>query len=66
LPLLLGLVFFAASLTPSLIPRPWFVQGALAGIGYVIGQLVRQPVGFVPYCLHSVPTLWCAMEKQPR
>ncbi len=44
LPLLLGLVFFAASLTPSLIPRPWIVQGALAGlvtgIGYVIGQLV--------------------------
>lgn len=44
LPLLLGLVFFSASLTPSLIPRPWIVQGALAGlvtaIGYVIGQLV--------------------------
>jgi uncharacterized membrane protein len=43
LPFLLGLVFFAASLTPSLIPRPWFIQGALAGlvtaIGYVIGQL---------------------------
>jgi len=44
LPLFLGLVFFAASLTPSLVPRPWFIQGALAGlltaIGYVIGQLL--------------------------
>lgn len=44
LPFLLGLVFFAASLTPSLIPRPWIVQGALAGLvtalGFVIGQLI--------------------------
>jgi len=43
LPLLLGLLFFAASLTPSLIPRPWLLQGVLAGlvtaIGYMIGQL---------------------------
>ncbi len=44
LPMLLGLFFFAASLTPSLIPRGWVVQGALAGlvtaIGYMLGQLV--------------------------
>jgi uncharacterized membrane protein len=44
MPLLLGLVFFAASLTPSLIPRHWMVQGALAGLvtalGYLVGQLV--------------------------
>ncbi len=43
LPLLLGMLFFAASLTPSLIPRGWEVQGALAGvvtaIGYMLGQL---------------------------
>ena len=42
LPLLLGLLFFEASLTPSLIPRPWVLQGILAGlvtaIGYAIGQ----------------------------
>lgn len=40
----LGLVFFAASLTPSLIPREWVVQGVLAGIvmglGYMIGRFV--------------------------
>ena len=42
--LLLGLLFFAASLTPSLIPRGPTVQGILGGlvmaIGYLIGQIV--------------------------
>ena len=45
LPLLLGLLFFAASLTPSLIPRPLILQGILAGlvtgIGYAIGQFAH-------------------------
>lgn len=44
LSLFLGLVFFAASLTPSLIPRDWLVQGLLAGfvtaIGYMIGRFL--------------------------
>ena len=31
-PLCLGLAFFAASLTPSLIPRGWLVQGVLGGL----------------------------------
>lgn len=43
-PLLLSLLFFAASLTPSLIPRDWMVQGVLGGLvmalGYLIGRLV--------------------------
>lgn len=35
---LLGIVFFsAASLTPSLLPRPWFVQGAVSGLAMAIG-----------------------------
>ncbi|HEY9038961.1 MAG TPA: alpha/beta-hydrolase family protein [Roseovarius sp.] len=42
LPLYLGLLFFAASLTPTLIPRSWLVQGVLGGIviaaGYLIGR----------------------------
>lgn len=41
--LLLGMLFFAASLTPSLIPRGPEVQGILGGlllaIGYLIGQI---------------------------
>ena len=41
---LLGLLFFAASLTPSLIPRGPEVQGILGGLvtalGYLAGQVV--------------------------
>ncbi|WP_099827504.1 alpha/beta hydrolase [Oceaniglobus indicus] len=43
LPLCLGLLSLAASLTPSLIPRDWLVQGVLGGtvmaLGYLIGRL---------------------------
>lgn len=43
--LMLGTLFFAASLTPSLVPRAPVVQGLLGGIclaaGYGIGVLVR-------------------------
>lgn len=42
--LLLGLLFFAASLTPSLIPRGPEVQGVLGGLvtalGYLVGRIV--------------------------
>ncbi len=42
LPLFLGLLFFATSLTPTLIPRSWLLQGVLGGvvmgIGYLIGR----------------------------
>jgi uncharacterized membrane protein len=34
---LLGTLCFAASLTPSLVPRPPVVQGALAGLGFAVG-----------------------------
>ncbi len=51
-PLYLGLALFAASLTPSLIPRGWLVQGVLGGLvaalGYMIGRLLQ--------------TLWRAVE----
>ena len=43
--LLLGALFFAASLTPSLVPRPTIVQGTLSGLsftaGYGIGLVLR-------------------------
>jgi uncharacterized membrane protein len=42
--LLLGLLFFAASLTPSLVPRGPVVQGILGGLvtalGYLAGQVI--------------------------
>ncbi len=39
-PLFLSLLFFAASLTPTLIPRGWLVQGALGGIVMALGYLI--------------------------
>lgn len=42
--LLLGTIFFAFSLTPSLLPRPLFIQGILSGLsfsaGYGLGSLL--------------------------
>jgi uncharacterized membrane protein len=44
--LMLGALFFAAALTPTLIPRSYLTQGALAGgcfaIGYLTGVLWRR------------------------
>lgn len=53
---LLGLVLAGASITPSLLPRPALLQGAVAalafGLGYLIGAaswaLVRSRVGWRP------------------
>lgn len=49
--LLIGLVFFCASLTPSLLPRAPIVQGALSGIvfavGYSIGSWVNAAWSFL-------------------
>jgi len=43
--LLVGTVFFAASLTPSLVPRTWLFQGVVSGLslaaGYGLGTLGR-------------------------
>ena len=38
LPLFLGLLFLAASLTPTLIPRNWLIQGVLGGIVMTLGS----------------------------
>jgi uncharacterized membrane protein len=50
--LLLGLLFFAASLTPSLIPRGPAVQGVLGGLVTAIGYLIA----------HVVALIWQAAE----
>ena len=43
--LIVGVFFFAMSLTPSLIPRPYVVQAVISGLslsaGYAIGVLMR-------------------------
>lgn len=45
--LLLGLLFFTASLTPSLIPRGPLVQGVLGGLVTALGYLVGQIFAFL-------------------
>ncbi|WP_425045396.1 alpha/beta hydrolase [Primorskyibacter sp. S87] len=44
---LLGLLFFAASLTPSLIPRGPVVQGVLGGVVIALGYLLGKTVGLI-------------------
>lgn len=43
----LGVIFFAASLTPSLIPRGPMVQGILGGLVTALGYLVGQVIGLL-------------------
>lgn len=38
--LLTGTLFFAASFTPSLIPRDYLLQGVLAGLAFGVGYLL--------------------------
>ena len=42
---LVGALLFAASLTPSLLPRDWMFQGVVAGIsggtGYILGVFLH-------------------------
>lgn len=52
MPLLLGLLFFAASLTQSLIPNGWLLQFSLGGVVMALGYLVGR----------GVMGLWWVME----
>lgn len=49
--LLVATLFFAASLTPSLLPRTWGMQGVLSGVslaaGYGLGVLARSAWGYL-------------------
>lgn len=45
--LALGVLFFAASLTPSLIPRGPLVQGILGGLVMALGYLIGQAAGLL-------------------
>ncbi len=56
LPLLFGLLLFAASLTPSLIPREWWVQGILGGLVMALGYLIGRVVMGIWWAL-ELPTL---------
>nr|WP_240945627.1 alpha/beta hydrolase [Rhodococcus sp. HNM0569] len=38
--LVLGLAFFAWSMSPSLLPRPWYLQGVATGLSFATGYAV--------------------------
>ncbi|MGW8603227.1 alpha/beta hydrolase [Streptomyces sp. NPDC055893] len=40
-------VFFWSSLTPSLVPRPWYLQGLVGGITAVIGYALGSGLGWL-------------------
>src|SRR5688500_14474939 len=48
-----GIVFWFASLTPTLVPRGWIVQGVTSGvclaIGYAIGATVERAARRAPH-----------------
>jgi uncharacterized membrane protein len=66
--ILVGTLFFAASLTPSLLPRGWVLQGVLSGFcmaaGYGIGVAYRWLWGYLELPLPAKRTeriiLWVA------
>lgn len=45
--ILLALLFFAASLTPSLMPRTWLIQGLLSGICAAVGYSIGVFIGWL-------------------
>jgi uncharacterized membrane protein len=53
--LLLGTLFFAASLTPSLLPRTFVTQGLLSGFSFAVGYGIGVFAGW----------LWAYMELTP-
>lgn len=66
--LLTGTLFFAASLSPSLLPRAWGMQGVVSGLalasGYSIGVVYRWLWSYLELPLPAARTqrviLWCA------
>lgn len=44
---LVGLLFYWGSLTPSLLPRPWYLQGLIAAICAILGYAIGVVLGWV-------------------
>ncbi|MGC4173978.1 alpha/beta-hydrolase family protein [Demequina sp.] len=59
---LVGLVFVALSMTPSMLPRPWYYQGAVSGMsfagGYALGVALWQVVRWAIRWRNEWLTVW--------
>ena len=60
--LVLGAIFLAASLTPSLIPRTFLMQGALAGVAFAAGY----GIGVLAYAIWDYLELPIPSERLRR
>src|SRR3954451_19982780 len=55
--LITGILFFSASLTPSLVPRSPVIQGALSGLSYSVGYAVGLLIEKLLRIIHAAPRL---------
>ncbi|TVQ68427.1 MAG: hypothetical protein EA373_10815 [Oceanospirillales bacterium] len=64
--LLFGTVFFAFSLTPSLLPRPFLIQGTLSGLSFTAGYAVGVFTMWLWHYLQlpELPSRWALRVKQ--
>ena len=60
----LATVFFWLSLTPSLVPRPWYLQGVIGGITAAIGYAIGSLLGWL-LRLALVPLSRRMLSRQP-
>ena len=76
--LVLALVFYAVSLTPSLLPLPWLLQALVSGVsaaagygvgalfGWAIGRLLRRPVPLTRSWWLGFVGLALVVDRRPR
>ena len=59
---LVGLIFVALSMTPSMLPRPWYYQGAVSGVsfagGYALGVAIWKLVHRLVRWRNDWLTVW--------
>lgn len=59
---LVGIVFVALSMTPSMLPRPWYYQGIVSGLafagGYMLGAALWQVVRWAVRWRNEWLTVW--------
>jgi len=59
---LVGLIFVALSMTPSMLPRPWYYQGAVSGVsfagGYALGVALWQVIRWAITWRNDWLTVW--------
>lgn len=53
-----ALIFYCLSLTPSLLPRVWYLQAAMSGVTVIIGYAVGLFIGWLAWSSIIPPSGW--------